>query len=222
VASFSTVATASFSSVVDNLGAGKPPTRTISSWISARDDLPGTLSPDFVSRTLRGDVPRWPHLESLVCVLVDNQVVGHLTLTPALKGIHKLWKLTQVNATSQPVPAPDLAPAPDRGPVSEAKVRQIPNWKLEPLLEPDSEPDGAINVARMDINTWMGAVTDATRQNAAELERMDMDTWLETMAKAASQLSAEARLNRTRISLEYDPILDPERSEVESRDTRPA
>jgi hypothetical protein len=97
--------------------AGKPQVRKISDWILENDDLPSTLSRDFVSRTLRGDVGRWPNLESLVHVLVEHQVVGESDLKTVLIQIHELWVL----ASASPPPPPKQDPRP------EPQVRPLPN-----------------------------------------------------------------------------------------------
>jgi hypothetical protein len=72
--------------------AGKPACRRISVLIRERDVLPGTLSHEGVSATLRGagGLPRWHNLESLVRVLAELSVIG-LDVNAVVVRIHSLW-----------------------------------------------------------------------------------------------------------------------------------
>jgi hypothetical protein len=105
--------------------AGKPAARTISTCIRDRDDLPGTLSHEGVSAVLRGSggVPRWPNLESLVRVLVDQQRISEVDVEAEIRRIHNLWRLAdgaspsgqvrhEISSTPQQEPR---APRDDRG-----------------------------------------------------------------------------------------------------------
>ena len=79
------------------------------------DDLPSTLSRDFASRTLRGDVPRWHNLESLVHVLVEHQLVGESDVKEAL------WVL----ADASPQPSRTSKPSRTREPETDELL-----WEL--------------------------------------------------------------------------------------------
>lgn len=115
--------------------AGKPTVRTISDWILENDDLPSTLSRDFVSRTLRGDAPRWHNLKSLVHVLVEHQEVGASNVAAVLAEIHELWVLADASPVPRRRTRMSKPEEPERGSASGAPAA----YRLEP--EPRAEPE---------------------------------------------------------------------------------
>ncbi|MER5621435.1 hypothetical protein ABT061_10380 [Streptosporangium sp. NPDC002544] len=73
------------------LSAGKPSTRRIASLIKDRDDLPGTSSPDLVSRALRGiGTSRWQNIESLARILAEGSIAP-VDVDAVVMLIHKKW-----------------------------------------------------------------------------------------------------------------------------------
>ena len=83
--------------------AGRPSTRQISSWTRKDTEL-AEISPDLVSRALRGSVPRWANLESLVRVLLAHPAIDTLIGTPEehLRRLHKIWVLADDDGRSAP------------------------------------------------------------------------------------------------------------------------
>lgn len=117
--------------------AGKPPARTISTLIRERDDLPGTLSHEGVSAMLRGaGTPRWPNLESLVRVLVEQQRVGQADVETVVMRVHTLWRIVDSGLPQPPnTPTTPLASSPG----SESSEQPV----VQPVAQEDAPPAGS-------------------------------------------------------------------------------
>ncbi|MEU1550946.1 hypothetical protein [Nocardia sp. NPDC005745] len=121
------------------LGAGKPGLRTISGWIRDRDDLPGTLSHQGVRDVLGGRaIPRWPNLESLVRVLLDQQRIGQRDAPRVLAELLTLWSDAQnPSPPHTDTAAPPPEPAVQHPPTS---PRTMPSAAAAPPPSPDGRP----------------------------------------------------------------------------------
>lgn len=153
-------------------GAGMPGTRTISSAIRKRSDLPDTVSHEAVRGILLGARSRWSKVASLVLQLITWSVIS---LDPALtlKRIHELWL-----AAERPVGSAALGRS---SPANQEKT--IPDGSLIVVTEPDdiSPAPGATEQAQeLDRKTvellirWesrMGTVEIFDRQMAIRMLR---------------------------------------------------
>ncbi|MGD9486311.1 hypothetical protein WDH52_24265 [Streptomyces sp. TRM70308] len=119
--------------------AGKPPARTISSWIREREDLPGMLSHEGVSAMLRGaGTPRWANLESLVRVLVEQQRVGEADVEAVVMRIHTLWRIVD-SGLSQPR---NTSTTPSASPEAESDEQPMSQAAAPPARTGSDSRDG--------------------------------------------------------------------------------
>lgn len=118
--------------------AGRPSTRQISNW-TRQDPEVTEISPDLVSRVLRGSVPRWKNLESLVRVLLAHPAIDTAIGIPEehLRRVHKIWVLADDGGrpgaqqpTTEPARAQRQMSAPARNTSSESAIPD-PNGRLE-------------------------------------------------------------------------------------------